>query len=140
MNSYRLVIAATIVLALGIALTVPLLKEADAAAFVSYLVLAEVVADIIATAYIGSLVLRDRRHPRSWLLMMLFTTSVFVTAGVCAIGYLVARRFLGLPPLEGGIGLLVSGMAIVVLGSVPIVKAVLFALVRLNAPEEPELP
>lgn len=130
MKSYQTVLAVTILAALFLSALVPLLKATDAAALISALVVLVAVADVAATAYILRLVLSDHREPRSWLLLMLLTTSTFITVGVLGIGFIVSLRFLGNPPLPNSVGLLITGMSLLLMGAVPVTKATLFYLVR----------
>jgi len=98
------------------------LKDTDATAVISLVIAIEAVADIVAILYLASLIVAVREN-RLWLLLLLFTTATMTTIGCVAIGFLVALRFLGYPPLPNGLGLLITGMGLVIAGAAPVTKA-----------------
>lgn len=129
MSAYAKVMLAMTGLAVVLAGAVALLRDTDATALLTYVVTVEALADVAAVVYLGS-VFRSVRGFRLWLLLLLFTTALMNTVGCVAIGYVVARRFIGLPPLDGGLGLLIVGMGLVVSAAAPITKALVIALWR----------
>lgn len=130
MNAYRAVIAVTAVLAVLLAAAFVLLGDADLAPLFSVVLLVEAALDVFGTAYIVRLVVTDRRRPRSWLLLFMLTAAVLITVGLLPIAWLVLLRLTGHPPLPGGFGAFVTGMGLVLIGAVPIMKAALFYLVQ----------
>lgn len=129
MNSYRRVILATLIGAIALATTALFLRDTQASGLFGLIVSIEALADIGATLYLGYLAFSGPK-PRQWLLLFLFVSACLITVGVDSIGILVALRFFGLPPLANGIGILITGMSIVGIGAVPIMKATLFWLVN----------
>lgn len=133
MNAYRLVIAATAILAVVLAGSFVLLGDADLAPLFSVVLLAECGLDVAGTLYVLRLVVTDRRRPRSWLLLFMLTGALLITLGMLPIAWLVLLRLAGRPPLPGGFGAFVTGMGLVLVGAVPIMKASLFFLVQRDA-------
>lgn len=130
MNAYRAVIAGTIVLALLSVLVFAALSDAQATYAAAGELIALLVGDVVATIYVIRLVRRDRRRPRSWLLLFLATGSAFISTGLVVIAVVILRRLFGLPPLEAGLGLRLVGMGLLLVAYVPVMKAALFYLVQ----------
>lgn len=137
MNAYRAVILVTTVIALVVASSFLVLRDSDVTELLSLVIVCEATADIVGTVYVLRLVLADRRRPRSWLLLFLMTGALLVTVGLVPIAALVVLRFAGQPPLPARLGLFLTGMGIVLIGTVPIMKAALFYLVQRDASLDP---
>jgi amino acid transporter len=140
MNSYRFVIAGTLILAILSVLVFALLNDAGASIVAAGQLIALLVVDAFAVVYIGLLVLRDRRRPRSWLLLFLFTGALMIEVGMSTIAFVLLRRLVGLPPLDTGLGLRLVGIGLLVIAYVPAMKAALFFLVqRDSSASKPEI-
>lgn len=81
------------------------------------------VPDVIATVYLWQVYRSDPARPRSWLLRMLSASTTVVTGSVFYISFLASYRLLGLGPVPGILILLLS-VDLIVLGCVPIYKAI----------------
>lgn len=130
MNAYRAVIGGTLLLAAFSVFLFAILNDQGATALAAAELIGLVILDWTATAYIGWLAYRDRRRPRSWLLLMLVTSSVMMTLGLTLITFVLTRRLFGLPALDAGLGLRLIGIALLAIAYVPVMKASLFYLVQ----------
>lgn len=129
MNEYRRVITATAVIAVLVAALMPFLRTEQTTILFIGILLIEFVVDICATIYILRLAYHDTRRPRSWLLLMIATTTALTTLGLAPIAFLVVLRALGHAALPGNLGQIITGMGLVLAGAVPMMKAGLFAMV-----------
>ena len=130
MNAYRSVIAAVLVLMVLTVAAFWFLNDQGSTIFAAALLIGIVVADWISTGYVALLVNRDRRRPRSWLLLFLFTGSILITAGLSLTLFVLTRRLFGLPPLDAGLGLRLVSIGLILPAYVPVMKASLFWLVQ----------
>ena len=131
MNAYKRVISVTLIFAVLLAATMPFLRQKETVALFVIVLVAEFVADVIATLYIARLVRADaaERRQSSWLFLMIFTTCAMTTVGLAPIAFLVVNSALGNPPLPDAWGSKITGVGLVLAGSVPIMKAALFRLI-----------
>lgn len=130
MNEYRAVILATIIITLALGALMLFLDQTGALVVGAFVLMALGLGDMLGTAYVIKLVLEDKRRPRSWLLLFLTTGAIFITIGFNAINWLIIRRIRGEPPLEGTAGIVITALGLILIGAVPIMKAVLFYIVR----------
>ncbi len=72
---------------------------------------------------------------RSWLLALLAASFAIITAVFCWIGFLVARRFLDLPAMQGTA--VATTLLIVLLGTIPIVFWIAFWITRRSSGRPP---
>lgn len=130
MTAYRRVVTGTLVIALAISGAIALLNQAGETNAIVALMAGVFVVDVIGTLYIARLVWEDHRRPRSWLLVLLLTTSLQITVGLGIVDLLVIRGLLGFEPLPQPFRSDLLALAIWLMGVVPIEKAVMFALVQ----------
>lgn len=128
MKSLRLVVGATLLLALVMAVTIIFLNEQGATAFVTVEFLVVPLFDALATIYVWRLALA--RNPRSWLLLFMAITCTMTTVGLGLIDWTLVRRLLGAEPLGLVLSTDIYAVAIWLTGTVPIQKGVLFWLVQ----------
>lgn len=130
--AYLRVLFGIVFVAAAIATLMPFLHAEQTVLLFAAVLGVEFLIDVAATIYVASLYL-DRR--RTWLMLMIVTTCAMTTIGLAPIAILVVLRVLGQPPLPGGLGQIITGMGLVIAGAVPVMKAVLFRMVR-DDPEE----
>lgn len=92
------------------------------------LIIAALIIDLISTGFLGMLYFRDTGRPRSELFLFLVYGAAVITGGLAVVGFLLLRRTPGnQPPLDPELGAAIIGYAIVMMASVPAMKALLFA-------------
>ena len=122
------------IVAIGLALALVALRQADAGAVIGAVITVEALFDVFACIYLARLISSDGRL-RLWVLLLLLTTAMMSTVGIVAIGFVAARAFVGLPPLDAHLGLLIVGMGLVISGAAPITKALVIFLARRDTSE-----
>lgn len=130
MNAYRAVIAGTVALTIVSAVMFAILNDKGVTDLAGLELVALVILDILATVYVGWLSYRDRRRPRSWLLLFLVTGKILITGGLIPISFVIIRRLFGLPPLDPGVGLRLVAIGLIAIAYVPVMTAALFFLVQ----------
>lgn len=127
MSSYRRALLIVAVISIGLTAALPFLSQSEASSLTFGILLGGGVADVIATLVIARIVATDSLRPRSWLLLLLLTTVAFSTVGLVLIDTVLLLPAGTLPP---GVGRLLAGMGVTLIAASPVMKAIVFVLVR----------